>query len=86
MAQLTIQLLPPRPGGQQVFRVALVSDEDATPREHEQQHRRLVSRLFPGLDLDGGDAPRVEIDRERPAAEPSLGCSGGDGYEVIDLG
>jgi hypothetical protein len=86
MAQITIQLLPHRPAGPLVFRVALDSDEDATPREHEQQHRRLVAVLFPGLDLEGGAAPRIVVERERPQAEPMLGCSGGDGYEVIDLG
>ena len=87
MAQLTIQFTPHRQARQLVFRVALTSDEDATPREHEQHHRRLVSTLFPGLSLEGADAPRVEVERERPAAEPCLGCSGGDdGYEVIDLG
>jgi hypothetical protein len=84
MARLTIQFTPQ--GAEQFIRVALVSDEDATPTEHEQQHRRLVAALFPGLDL-GGDPPGIEVERERPAREPMLGCSGDDGgYEVIDLG
>ena len=85
MARLTIQFTPRRSTREMVFQVALASDEDATPREHEQQHRALVGALLPGLDLEGGN-PRVEVQRERPAVEPVLGCSGDDGYEVIDVG
>jgi hypothetical protein len=86
MPQLTIQLTPRNPGGQ-IFRISLSPDEDATPSEHEQQHRRLVSALLPRLDLDGAGAPRVVVERERPAAEPMMESSGDDGgYEVIDLG
>jgi hypothetical protein len=85
MAQLTIQFIP-QGRGQRVIRVALASDEDAAPREHEQDHRRLVGVLFPGLDLDCADPPRIEVERERPEQEPGLGCSGDGGYEVIDLG
>jgi hypothetical protein len=84
MARLTIQFIPRRSAGEVVFHVALASDEDATPREHEQQHRALVRALLPGLDLEGGN-PRVEVERDRPAVEPVLGCSG-EGYEVIDVG
>jgi hypothetical protein len=87
MARLTIQFLPRDSERQLAVRVALDSDEDATPREHEQQHRRLVVGLFPGLNLDGDAGSHVEIEREAPQSEPALGCSCGDGgYEVIDLG
>jgi hypothetical protein len=86
MAQLTIQLLP-GPAGQLLVRVSLESAEDATPSEHEQDHRRLVGALLPGVDLECGDPSRVSVERERPQREPSVGCCGGDGgYEVIDLG
>jgi hypothetical protein len=84
MAQLFIHFNPRPAPGQRVFSVALVSDEDATPREHEQQHRQLIGKLLPGLDLNGGD-PRVAVEREKPQAEPMLGCSCGDDYQVIDL-
>lgn len=85
MAQMTIQLQP-LTGGRMVLRVALTAEEDTTPREHEQDHRRAVRTLFPGLDLDS-EGERVTVEREKPEQEPMLGCScGDDGYEVIDLG
>jgi hypothetical protein len=87
MAELIIQYLNDPDTRQRLFRVELHSDEDATPREHEQDHRRLIETLLPGIDL-GADLPEhVAVEREAPQQEPCLGCSGGDGgYEVIDLG
>jgi hypothetical protein len=86
MAQLLIHFNPRPAPGQRVFYVALASDEDSTPSEHERNHRQIIGKLFLGLDLNGGD-PNVEVGREKPRAEPSLGCSCGDGdYQVIDLG
>jgi hypothetical protein len=87
MAELTIQYLHDPDGRQRLFRIALRSDEDATPREHEQDHRRLIQTLLPGIDLDTQLGDSVAIEREAPQQEPCLGCSGGDGgYEVIDIG
>jgi hypothetical protein len=85
MAELTIQYLRDAHGRQLFFRFALRSDEDATPREHEQDHRRLIQTLLPGID-PGEPNERVEIEREAPQQEPCLGCSGGNDYQVIDLG
>lgn len=85
MARVIIQLDRPN-GSPPTFRISLVSDEDATPREHEQDHRRLVKALLPAIDLDG-DSPRFRVERDKPLAEPPppCGCGGDDGYEVIDL-
>jgi hypothetical protein len=88
MPLMTLQLARRPDTGRLALRVSLCSDEDATPREHEQQHRRLVQALLPAVSLDdGGVGGRVDVERERPAREPVLGCSGDDGgYEVIDIG
>ncbi len=87
MAELTLQVVRSPEDGALVVRVALRSAEDATPAEHERDHRRLVARLFPGLDLSDGSCGNVAVERERPEQEPSPPCSCGDGgYEVIDLG
>jgi hypothetical protein len=87
MARLTIVFQRRPQGGQKVFRIDLQSDEDATPREHEQQHRRLVQAVLPGIDLDGENRQGVVVERDRPAREPMIcpSCDD-DGYEVIDLG
>jgi hypothetical protein len=85
MARLTIELFRPQ-GGTATYRVSLQSDEDATPREHERDHRRAVLSLFPQLDLEEVNSPRFSVERES-APDPMLPCScDGGGYEVIDLG
>jgi len=87
MARLVIHYGRHPETGARVFQVALASDEDTTPREHEQDHRRLVHQLLPAIDLDTEEQPNVTVERVRPAAEPMIcpSCDG-DGYEVIDLG
>jgi hypothetical protein len=85
MARLTIELFR-RPGSAPTYRIALASDEDATPREHEQTHRRAITQLFPGVELDSESA-RFRVEREQPILQPPPPISGDDdGYEVIDLG
>ena len=86
MARLTIQFVPREAGSPLLFRVALCSDEDATPREHEQQHRCLVRALFGGLDLDGGRPAHIAVEREQSRAPVALPSDDSDGYQVIDLG
>jgi hypothetical protein len=84
MAQLTIQMLQ-HPQGGKTYRISLVSEEDATPREHEQDHRKAIQALLPHVNLDE-PGPRVTIERERPAEPPPpCSCGDDDGYEVIDL-
>ena len=87
MARLTIELYRRPEGVATTYRVSLVSDEDATPREHERDHRRAIQALFPEIDLEDENSPRFQIEREKPLREPPPPCScGDDGYEVIDLG
>ncbi len=66
MAEVIIRLLcDPETGGREVL-VELRSDEDATPFEHEQQHRGVVERLLPARLLD---AVAGLVERVRPAVE-----------------
>lgn len=86
MARLVIHYRPSPDTGERQFLIALASDEDATPREHERDHRRAVLSLFPQLDLEEVNSPRFSVERES-APDPMLPCScDGGGYEVIDLG
>ncbi|MCI0704758.1 MAG: hypothetical protein L0241_27185 [Planctomycetia bacterium] len=72
MAELIISLRRDALTGRQSIRVGYRADDDAIPHEHEIQHRRLVKRLFPALEIiDSPDAP-VWVQRERPAQEPVL--------------
>jgi hypothetical protein len=84
MATLTIQFSPKRHGAPPVFRLGLASDEDATPREHEQHHRALISALLPGICLDGDR--NFDIERDTSNAQSMLSTDTNDGYEVIDIG
>jgi hypothetical protein len=87
MARLTIHFVPRSDGEPLLFRVALWTDEDATPREHEQQHRCLVGALFPGLALAGGGPAHIVVERERPVVESvMLPSDDSNGYQVIDIG
>jgi hypothetical protein len=86
MARLTIEMFRLPNGRTAGFRVSLASDEDSTPREHEQTHRRAVCRLIEGLTIDA-DSARFHVEREQAALQPTqLPSDDGDGYEVIDLG
>ena len=64
MAELTISFGRDPTSGQTIVRVGLRSDADASPQEHEADHRRLVAALLP---------PGIETQRERPAREPVVG-------------
>lgn len=72
MAELVIQVRPGATLGALDVRVALASDEDALPHEHEREHRRLVEALLPGIDPEAAGG-RVAVRRERPAVEPVVG-------------
>ena len=63
MAELTITV---RRGdsGRTLVNVGLRSGPDVLPHEHEADHRRLVSALFPSA---------TGVERERPAREPVVG-------------
>lgn len=65
MAKLSIHLERDEDTGELQLRVGLVSDDDATPAEHERRYRQLLARLLGGV-------PAV-VERERPAREPVVG-------------
>ena len=67
MARMTIHLLCDPDTGRKAIVVGLRSEEDWLPHEHEQEHRRLVQRLIPGL-AKAAEGGQVVLDRE-----PELG-------------
>ena len=73
MAELTIRLRCNPETGKPEIRVALLSDEDALPSEHECDHRKLLKKLLPTVDLEATSDEHVAVERERPAQEPVLG-------------
>jgi hypothetical protein len=73
MAELTISLSREGRTGRHSIRVEYSADEDAIPHEHEVQHRRLVTRLFPALAIIDDPDAAVRVQRERPAQEPVVG-------------
>ncbi len=48
MAEMTIRLIPDPTTGKKNIVIALRSDADALPHEHEQMHRALVEKLVNG--------------------------------------
>jgi hypothetical protein len=73
MAELIITLRRIAGSVRAFIRVALRSDDDVLPHEHEQDHRRLVAGLFPSLQItDDPEAP-IQVQREKPLIEPILG-------------
>ena len=69
MALLTIRLIPDPQTGKKNIVIALRSDEDALPHEHEQQHRALVDKLIHGGILKAGELGKIIVEREQPEAE-----------------
>lgn len=73
MAELTITLRT-LPGTTRMgIRVNYVSDPDDIPLEHEADHKRLVKRLFPSLEIVDDREAMVRVSRERLAREPVVG-------------
>ena len=73
MAELTISLNRDGPTGRLSIRVGYRADADAIPFEHEIQHRRLVTELFPTLEIIDDPEATVWVQREKPAQEPAVG-------------
>jgi hypothetical protein len=73
MAELTISLSRDGPTGRLSVRIGYRADEDAIPFEHEIMHRRLVTQLFPGLEIIDDPDAAVRVQREKPAQEPVVG-------------
>lgn len=72
MAEITITLRRLAAGRHEV-RIGYRCDDDAMPFEHELQHRRLVTQLFPELEFTEDRDAAVRVERERPAQEPVVG-------------
>jgi hypothetical protein len=64
MAELTIRLIPDPHTGKKNIIVALRSDADALPHEHEQLHRALVDKLINGGILKASEVGQIVVERE----------------------
>jgi hypothetical protein len=73
MAELTISLSRDGPSGRYTVHVGYRADADAIPHEHEIQHRQLIMRLFPGLEIIDDKDAAVGVQWEKPAQEPVVG-------------
>lgn len=75
MAEMTIQLkIDPATGKKDII-IALRSDDDALPHEHEQQHQRLVEKLIEGGVLKAAEVGKIIVEREAEAGEPAAPVS-----------
>ena len=68
MAEMTIRLRVNPETGKKDIVVALRSDDDALPHEHEQQHRQLVDKLIEGGLVSAGEVGDVVVEREDESA------------------
>ncbi|MGL4462700.1 MAG: hypothetical protein ACRC1K_11150 [Planctomycetia bacterium] len=73
MAELTIRLQWDPVSRKRDIVVALRSDDDALPHEHEQLHRRLVDKLTAAGLLAEGEAGRLVVEREAAGATETVG-------------
>ena len=64
MAEMTIRLRCDPATGKRDIIVALESDADALPYEHEALHRRLVEKLINSGLLTAEDAGKLIVERE----------------------
>ncbi len=71
MAEMTIQLKIDPVTGKKDIIIALKSDEDALPHEHEQQHQRLVEKLIEGGVLKAAEIGQIIVEREAEEGEPA---------------
>jgi len=80
MAEMTIRLIPDPATGKKNIVVALHSDEDALPHEHEQMHRALVEKLVNAGLLKAEEVGQIVVEREEekaPAGTAGTGPQGG---------
>jgi hypothetical protein len=69
MAEMTIRLRCDPATGKKDIIIALRSDEDALPHEHEQQHRALVEKLINGGTLKASEVGKIVVERESKEGE-----------------
>jgi hypothetical protein len=72
MAEMTIRLRCDPVTGKKDVVIALRSDEDALPHEHEQQHRALVEKLLQGGLLKAGELGQIVVERVEKEKEPAV--------------
>jgi hypothetical protein len=72
MAEMTIRLIPDPHTGKKNIVVALRSDADALPHEHEQMHRALVDKLVNGGILKASEVGQIVVERETDEKAPAL--------------
>ena len=71
MAIMTIRLIPDQNTGKKNIIVALRSDADALPQEHEQMHRALVDKLVHGGLLKASEVGQIVVEREAVKKAPA---------------
>ena len=79
MAEMTIRLIPDPATGKKNIVIALRSDADALPHEHEQMHRALVEKLVNGGLMKAEEVGQIVVVREEekaPAAPVETGPEG----------
>lgn len=71
MAEVTIRMvLDPETGKRQIL-IAMKSDEDAMPHEHEQAHRAVVDKLIQGGLVKAQDIGQIIVTRDEPEKAPA---------------
>jgi FtsH ternary system domain X3-analog len=71
MAEMTIRLIPDPATGKKNIIIALRSDADALPQEHEQMHRALVEKLVNGGLLKAEEVGQIVVEREEREKAPA---------------
>jgi hypothetical protein len=71
MAEMTIRLrIDPNTGKKDIV-IALRSDADALPHEHEEQHRKLVEKLIEGGVLKAAEVGQIIVERVEEGPAPA---------------
>jgi len=66
MAEMTIRLRCDPASGKKDILVALRSDADVLPQEHEQLHKQLVEKLIHGGLVKPSEVGQLIVEREQP--------------------
>ena len=77
MAEMTIRLIPDPATGKKNIVIALRSDADALPHEHEQMHRALVEKLVSGGLVKASEVGQIVVEREEKEEAPGLSADAG---------
>jgi hypothetical protein len=71
MAEMTIRLQNDPVTGKRNIIVALRSDDDALPHEHERLHAALVEKLIEGGVLKASELGQIVVEREEAGPAPA---------------